>query len=792
MRLAVFRSHGCAKKFFMRSSWKRWFDVVTQFVIELVWRHLSVTRRKALVSPLLICIEAATICLIPSVMYGQASKKNGYSRPVTIADSITMTMLGDPLAEYVDTSPAQFSPNGKQFVVVTRKGNLALNTNEYDLLLFESAEVFDSPEPQLLLTLASSSSRAAIANVRWKDNETIIFLGEKPGQTHRIYTFNVKTKKLAVLSQHSTSIVAFDATSDLATVIFLARPKLMDFFDVEARKYGLLVSDQQLTDLMVGHGSDKESGMLYPFELFVEKKGGVHKIPLSRVRPEPVDEIFLSPDGRHAVIKVLPRDVPDSWKVYNEPIPSRIAGDELDEYLLVDTQSGFVRPLIDAPAWNWKPSIAWLSDGQSVIVAGTYLPLSTPDEREREARKSNTYVAEVNINTGKLSVIALGSFDLMYSEPSSQSVILRPRSDVASTSHSAVAYRKTGNIWREIDPALLRPAPSVQVAVEQNMNTPPRLVAEDPKGGRKTLLLELNPQFGMLNFGKVEEITWTSSDGQTAKGGLYLPPDYTPEHKYPLVIQTHGWNPAKFWIDGISTAGYAAQALAGKDIIVAQTEDNSSTDIDTVREGPQQMSVLEGLIDYLDRRGMIDRTRVGLLGWSRTGYHVRYALTFSKYHFATAVIADGLDGSYLQYMEWLNLGQGYVDTYERLNGGAPFGAALQSWFGQATGFNLDRVQTPVRLLAFRPYSLLSNWEWFAVLRHLGKPVELIWLPEAEHAPVKPSERMAAQQGDVDWFSFWMKGEEDPDPAKTEQYARWRELRKLQEQSDAKFREQPRN
>ncbi len=32
---------------------------------------------------------------------------------------------------------------------------------------------------------------------------------------------------------------------------------------------------------------------------------------------------------------------------------------------------------------------------------------------------------------------------------------------------------------------------------------------------------------------------------------------------------------------------------------------------------------------------------------------------------------------------------------------------------------------------------------------------------------------------VDWFRFWLQGYEDPDPAKAEQYKRWRELRKLQ-------------
>ena len=42
--------------------------------------------------------------------------------------------------------------------------------------------------------------------------------------------------------------------------------------------------------------------------------------------------------------------------------------------------------------------------------------------------------------------------------------------------------------------------------------------------------------------------------------------------------------------------------------------------------------------------------------------------------------------------------------------------------------------------------------------------------------------MVSQQGAVDWFRFWLKGEEDLDPAKAEQYTRWRELRKLQEQN----------
>ena len=42
------------------------------------------------------------------------------------------------------------------------------------------------------------------------------------------------------------------------------------------------------------------------------------------------------------------------------------------------------------------------------------------------------------------------------------------------------------------------------------------------------------------------------------------------------------------------------------------------------------MAAYEGAIDYLDEKGMIDRARVGILGFSRTVWKVEYTLTHSK------------------------------------------------------------------------------------------------------------------------------------------------------------------
>jgi hypothetical protein len=57
------------------------------------------------------------------------------------------------------------------------------------------------------------------------------------------------------------------------------------------------------------------------------------------------------------------------------------------------------------------------------------------------------------------------------------------------------------------------------------------------------------------------------------------------------------------------------------------------------------------------------------------------------------------------------------------------------------------------------------------------------LPNGVHMLVKPWERLASQQGTVDWFAFWLKHEKDPSPAKVEQYERWEELRGLEDQID---------
>jgi hypothetical protein len=116
------------------------------------------------------------------------------------------------------------------------------------------------------------------------------------------------------------------------------------------------------------------------------------------------------------------------------------------------------------------------------------------------------------------------------------------------------------------------------------------------------------------------------------------------------------------------------------------------------------------------------------------------------------------------------------------------------------GFNLDHIHTPLQLVALGEagYStpgaaVLAEWQTFFGLSFQGKPVELVFLPSADHNVVKPWDRIASQQGAVDWFRFWLQGYERADPiadaeetatSLVAQYARWHKLKDLQQASAA--------
>jgi dipeptidyl aminopeptidase/acylaminoacyl peptidase len=702
-------------------------------------------------------ISPCAICLALTAVVAQmlASPVGSKKRPVTVEDAIQMRQVADSdcfLGDESNGCIAHFSPDGQRFVIVVRRGNVEENTNEYSLLLYQTTQALNSPKPDILLQMSSSSNREAIRKVRWlRDNETLVFLGENPGEAAQVYAFDLRTRRVTKQTNHETSVSNFDVTPDGREILFLADTPPEKLKEAEkVRKEGIAITDQPLRELIEGNCAST----IYcsQQQLFFQRgQEPPLRIPLSGFAWAR-NPVSLSPNGKYGVVgvNILAEDLPTGWADYKFDENDYLHGffrntkgaTPFAQYLLLDTEKRTAEPLWNAPMIQF-PRLFWAPDGHALFL-NSYLPLAGTDPQERQARRENPFPVEVKLPDREIRKTAVKEFP----------------EDAGSG------------------------APLV-LTLDEDLNRPPRIYVSRRGTQQKALLLNLNPEFAELNLGNVEAFEWKAPNGVDVTGGLYLPPDRVPGKRYPLVIQTHGYAPGGFSMGGMNewNSGYAARLLAAKDVVVLQAyrlkvpgaDETDKTLGATSQQAQKKFAVgaYEAAIDALDKRGVIDRDRVGIMGFSRTVCFVADALTHTQYHFAAALLVDGIDCGYFEYL--ILGGQPDLDN---LNGGsAPFGPNLKAWFKEAPGFNLDKVHTPVRLEAHGASAgVLQLWEWYSGLSRLAKPVDYIYLPDAPHLLVKPWEREASQQGAVDWFCFWLKGEEDPATEKQDQYQRWRKLR----------------
>jgi dipeptidyl aminopeptidase/acylaminoacyl peptidase len=702
------------------------------------WPHLPGLSSVPAALVLMISLTAGLRAQTPNIV---TFKK----RPITAADGIEMIRLEATDNSAPNSAIAHFSPDGRQFVVVLRHGDLEMNTSNSSLLLYQSTEAFDSPDPTILLKMNSSSNREAIAKVRWlSDNETLMFLGENPGELSQVYSLNVRTKELNKLTNHPTAITNYDVCEDGHKIAFVADPPEQKAPEFEQNSKEIAVTSQDIVEILT-------SSHYQPQQTFLQNGTETpQRVPLA-AGSIPGRTISISPNGRYVVFPAYIKDVPSVWADYKARILKQILGANfrkgttpLQQYLVFDSKGTTVGPLVDAPLLG-PTAISWAKDGNAVFLS-SYLPLDVADTFERVERELNKYPIEVKLPEREYEKVRSEDFPTTGISP-----------------------------------------PEIELTLDQDLNRAPKLYVVDSKNQRKALLLDLNPKLDELDFGTVKTMEWTV-DGVELIGGVYLPPDFIPGKRYPLLIQTHGFEPSEFSMDGRSEWGsaFAARQLAAMGVVVLQYahyKDHAQIDRAliakslgvTVGESVLNfhLRAIEAGINLLDNEGLIDRDRVGLSGFSRWVCFAGYILTHSRQRFVAASLVDGISCG---YFEEIALPQIAYDFDDLMGGKGPFGEGLKLWMKDAPGFNLDKVETPVQLAAFGGYSVLSAWEWYAGLTLQQKPVDFTYFPSAIHIGVRPLERMSAQQRIVDWFSFWLLGKEDPSPAKREQYRRWRELR----------------
>jgi len=182
------------------------------------------------------------------------------------------------------------------------------------------------------------------------------------------------------------------------------------------------------------------------------------------------------------------------------------------------------------------------------------------------------------------------------------------------------------------------------------------------------------------------------------------------------------------------------------------------------------LSDIDAALDGLDADGLIDGERVGIGGLSFGSEVALWAIRHSR-RFAAATLASG-QMSPIYY--WANAlpGRGFTEMLDRYWKIGDPDVDKQRWRQLAGLDDVGGINTPV-LMQLPESEARFVIELHAKLKRAGKPAELYAFADEPHIKKQPTHKLAVYQRNLDWYRFWLKGEEDTDPQKSDQYARWR-------------------
>jgi len=310
---------------------------------------------------------------------------------------------------------------------------------------------------------------------------------------------------------------------------------------------------------------------------------------------------------------------------------------------------------------------------------------------------------------------------------------------------------------------------------------PAEVAVIDLTSGAVRHLTDLNPQWGHLDLQPAALLVWVNPYGHMTWGHLVKPRGFLPGRRYPLVITTYR---SEEFLRGGAGDEYPIQPFAANGFAVLSfnaTYDSRSFHSNhqafenTLRTWTSPTSSLEQIVRFLADTGLVDSTRVAVTGLSYGAQIVSFAVSHSNM-FSAAIesgpsdddpIAFWLAGAYDKWLAWRKLGD-------------PNGPTSDKWKRLSGALNAAQVRAP--LLVNAPSSeVYAEMQFYGSLKVHKKPVELHVYSDERHVKYQPVHRLEIYERNIDWLNFWLRDSEDPDPAKAEQYARWRELRKLQQQ-----------
>lgn len=766
-------------------------------------------------------LMVAIICLL-GILISSGSPLHAAKRPFTVADDIALSHFGDHMS--FDVDPFVFSPDRRFLAVYTEHGRLDLNRPESTLRIYRTEDILrilkerqskTEPSPMWEIRKSTYIQGPMVTRIRWlRDSSGVTFLAKTASGNNQLLLADLRTKKVRTLTGDDQYVTSFDIrTQHNFVYTVLAEPPSKEVPNLG--RSAIIGTGKDLSSLMFPddprNARNPQNSDRSEFWAVVGDRRFKLKDPASghtlTIYPS---ALSLSPDGQSVVTELPVTLVPAEWERLYPPAPVPWASYKIQagrqnledphgqglvkEYVLIDLRSGKIQSLTDSPSamsadWWASPSADWSPDGHLIALSGVFVRTASPEPDSI----SRPCVAVVEI--GSLQATCLESIHGAANDDRLKwHIITRvrfaPGSDTRVTVdsfwpgdqyRSTTYMRESSKSWRQdsssTDESKQEP---FSVSIKQSLNDPPVLLAFDNSTKAAHVIWDPNPQLRDVALGEVSVYRWKDKSGHDDVGGLYNPPDYVPGRRYPLVIQNHGFEEDQFIPSGAFPSATAAQELAAHGMVVLQVR-GEACPFAVPEEASCNVGDYEAAVNQLVKAGIVDPDKLGIIGFSATCYYVMEELTAGTLHFKAAAITDGNTFGYFEYLLSLDFsGNQFATEADAIIGAPPFGEGLTQWLKRSPEFKMDKVETPLQVVALDNHqSLMGMWEPYAALRYLHKPVDLTIVHGGEHVITSPASQMISQGGTVDWFRFWLKDEEDHDPHKTQQYVRWRELRQRQ-------------